>query len=413
MSNDRSPLFKTTRSRQPIAYEESVFKNELILRYIFKNLTSKQLKSVSRVCTVWNGLCSELAGQRSRIEGLSLIYGLSDYMRKHERFAQLLLLESVQNYESLREKILLSIRQKLTTIPSVALLFDSLKNYNQKNYAKFLRSKEVLGSLPSSCSVFSISCSDTGVIGSSPDYRHAVETMHDHKFTSGISYLFLPELAPGGSAQMIPITGCQSELCRYLNEEQIIERNIKGVITFIKHDPSKSPDLSILRELVGQQSNKIALGGILIDQINVSSNVGCQCNEERTMNPADFAALLFCGENVNCASLVIKSSEEDEVKKRLVDFKRNLHFDCNQAGTELFGFLFACAGRSFQMFHKLNLESDLIKEQFPSLKLSGIFGLGEVGLNYYGNHRSNKIDKNNVLHFYTSILVLVQIQRVQ
>lgn len=333
-------------------------------------------------------------------------------MRKHERFARLLLLQSVPNYDGLREEILTSVRQKLTTIPSTVLLFNSLKNFNQKNYSAFLRSNEMLSSLPSSCSIFSLSCADTGVIGNSPDYQQAVETMHDHRFTSGISYLFLPDLAPAGtSAPVIPIMGCQSELCRYLNEEQIIERNIKGVITFIKHDPSKSPDLSVLRELVGQQS-KFALAGILLDQVDVSSNVGCRSEEARTMIPTDFAALLFCGENVNCASVVIKESEEAEVKRRLVDFKSNLHFDLNEPATELFGFLFACAGRSFQMFHKLNLESDLIKEQFPSLKLSGIFGLGEVGLNYFGNHRSNKIDKKNVLHFYTSILMLVQIKRV-
>lgn len=387
-----------------------VFKNELILRHIFKNLTPKQLKAIARVCRLWNALCSKLASQRVKIEDLSLIYGVTNYMRKQERFARLLLLKCVQNYDGFREEILATIRQKLTTVPSTVLLFNSLKPFNQKNYSAFLKSGEVLSCLPGACSVFSLSCTETGVIGNSPDYQHAIETMHDHKFTSGISYLFLPDLVSNGLAQVIPIMGCQSELCRYLNEEQIIERNIKGVITFHKHDPSKSPDLSVLRELVGKQG-KFALGGILLDEVDVSSNVGCRNEQERTMIPTDFAALLFCGENANCASLVIKESEEEEVKRRLVDFKNNLRFSCDEPTAELFGFLFACAGRSFHMFRKLNLESDLIMQQFPGLKLSGIFGLGEVGLNYYGNHRSNKIDKNNVLHFYTSVLVLVQIKR--
>ena len=330
-------------------------------------------------------------------------------MRKRGPFSRLLLLESVPDYETLKDALLMNILN-LTSVPSIALIFSSLKASKQENYSAFLQ-EEVLSSLPSTCSILSIGCAKTGVIGNSPDYKHAVETMNQFKFTPSISYLFLPDLVSSGTAQVIPIMGCKSEIREYLSEEQITQRNIKGVLMFYNYEPTDLPGL-FPRELAGRQS-RFALGGIMLDQIDLSSNVGRPGSEKRTMIRADFAALLFCGENVNCASLVINQSKEDEVKKRLVDFKGNLHFDPSEPGSELFGLLFACAGRSFQMFHKLNLESDLIKEQFPSVKLSGIFGLGEIGLNYHGDNRGNKFDLHGLLHFFTTVFVLIQIKRAR
>lgn len=331
------------------------------------------------------------------------------------RFLKLIQLKDLQNYENLKDEILSSIqsKDKLQTVPLIALFFNSFRSSKQKNYLSFLNSNKLLSSLPRSCSIISLLCTDTGVIGNSPNNEYSVETMQDHKFISGISYLFLPDLTEYG-CQIIPIKGCQSQLYRYLNEEQIFQHNIKGVLTFIKFDTSKSPNLTILRELLGQNSNKVALGGILIEDIDVSSNVDCKNsnhNDPKSMVKTDFAALMFCGENVNCASIVIKDAVEDDVKKLLINFKNNLHFDYNENDSELFGFVFACAGRSFNIFDKLNLESDLIKEQFPKIRLYGIHGLGEIGLNYFGNNRSNKIKKNTILHYYTTVLVIVHISK--
>lgn len=393
-----------------IDYSDKIFNNDLILNHIFKNLTAKEAKSISRVCKNWQNQCDQHVRQCSFSEDLFLVYGLSRYMRNREqRFSKILQLKDCESYDGLRDEIIKSLKN-LRTVPSIALFFNSFCNSTQKHYSTFINSKKFLNLLPRSCSIMSISCSDTGMIGNLSDYKTAVETIQDHKFISGISYLFLPDLSWTG-CQIIPFKGCQSELCRYLNEEQIIERNIKGVITFIKLNTSSSPDLTILKEIIGNQSNKVALGGIIIDYIDVSSNVDCKMNRTdhtKTMIKADFSALMFCGENVHCASLVIKEEDEDIIKQRLIDFKSNLHFNPDQSNTELIGFIFACAGRSYNIFNKLNLESDLIKEQFPFLKLYGIFGAGEIGKNYYGSYRSNKIRKDTVLHYYTTVLVLVQ-----
>lgn len=150
----------------------------------------------------------------------------------------------------------------------------------------------------------------------------------------------------------------------------------------------------------------------MVEHIDVSSNVDCKTSnsdEPKTMIKGDFSALMFCGENVNCASLIIKETDEEAIRKHLTNFKSNLHFDHNRPNSQLIGFMFACAGRGFNIFDKLNLESDLIKEQFPQLRLYGIFGLGEIGSDFYGPNRPSKIKKDTVLHYYTTVLVLVQI----
>lgn len=181
------------------------------------------------------------------------------------------------------------------------------------------------------------------------------------------------------------------------------------MIAFVKFDPESSPDIVGLRGLMDEHSDRIALGGILLENIDVDANF----NQTRTISKSDFAGLIFCGDNVNCASLVIKTNSTKEVKNLLINFKNNLKFDYKKENSELIAFLFACTGRSFNVYDDLNQESDLIKEEFPNLKLYGLFGLGEIGWNKPNNAtpQAKERGEDALIHYFTSILLLVHISK--
>ena len=161
--------------------EDQVFKNELILNHIFKNLNAKELKSISRVCKTWYSLADRLSTQYSKSEEMFLVYGLTKYMKSHrEQFPKLVQLNDVETYDVLKENLIDSFK-RLQTVPSIALFFNSFRSSAQKHYSAFVNNK-LLNLLPRTCSIMSVSCSGTGLIGNLANDGTTVETMQDHKF---------------------------------------------------------------------------------------------------------------------------------------------------------------------------------------------------------------------------------------
>lgn len=148
---------RTCRSRSTINYEERIFKNELILNCILKQLTPKQLKSVSRVNKIWNNRCNKLLRQKnSTLEDLFLIFGVSKHMKNNqERYSKIILAKDVENFEKLKEGIVDYFENHSKTVPSIALLFHTFRRMNQKHYSSFVNNK-LLKLLPHDCSIMNL-----------------------------------------------------------------------------------------------------------------------------------------------------------------------------------------------------------------------------------------------------------------
>uniref|UniRef100_A0A914W8F6 F-box domain-containing protein n=2 Tax=Plectus sambesii TaxID=2011161 RepID=A0A914W8F6_9BILA len=95
-----------------------------------------------------------------------------------------------------------------------------------------------------------------------------------------------------------------------------------------------------------------------------------------------FGGLVFGGENVRAASLVIGEDDrtKESVRERLMELKAKVEAwgECRQK----FGFVFASCIRGWELFHAYDVEIAVFKELMPDIPLNGMCTEGEYGWDF-------------------------------
>ena len=90
--------------------------------------------------------------------------------------------------------------------------------------------------------------------------------------------------------------------------------------------------------------------------------------------------IAFCGEGIQVASVVLKSSVKN--KRDMDDKIKQLRDTGIRVDSHTIGFMFACVGRGHHLHNVYNVEADIFKKHFPRVPLFGMFGNGEIGYDY-------------------------------
>ncbi|XP_059093272.1 F-box only protein 22-like [Tigriopus californicus] len=290
--------------------------------------------------------------------------------------------------------------------------------------------------LPAHCR--SVSMMAPGIVLMDPFSRKPLEIENVDKQTPALSMVAFPDLS---KCQIVPFNvsedfqAIKEELCgptvrvtpseiaemslKKITQGQIDDLStIKGLI--LLSDGHAIPhSIELIREIAKQTQGRFALGGGLGHLARCSS-------EEATQDLAalfqsrrwDFVSpgkitqrtsgLLFAGPNVNVASKILNQSMRTEKKVRtaLSEFKAS---GLNLANAV--GFMFACTGRG-RGFHrgKKNMESGIFNELYPSVPLIGIFGNGEIGIDFCSSTHVEPtvpISQSKCVLSYTSVFLVV------
>ena len=180
-------------------------------------------------------------------------------------------------------------------------------------------------------------------------------------------------------------------------------------------------ELKTINQLKEKYDNRIAIGGIIIDDINYFSN-NLSTSRKKTR---DFYGIAFSGANVRSCSLLFNTLTPEATQQKFQEFRQNLDFDPHLKACETIGFMFICTGRGVHTegYPTSNVEASLFRKVFPGIKLFGVFGQGEYGHNYWPSITREKqlqlsqelqeSDSNahELWHFYTSVLVLINLPK--
>jgi hypothetical protein len=178
-------------------------------------------------------------------------------------------------------------------------------------------------------------------------------------------------------------------------------------------------EFNSINQLMRKYENRVALGGIIIDETNYFANN----NSTTRKKSRDLYGLAFSGPNVRACSLVINTERQDLTEAKLRQFRSNLGFNPDIESCETIGFIFICTGRGIHTYQTSNVESVLFRKVFPNVKLIGVYGHGEYGHDYWPSitHQNltqelvNSEEDNQSQHkfwrFYTTILVLINIPK--
>lgn len=77
--------------------------------------------------------------------------------------------------------------------------------------------------------------------------------------------------------------------------------------------------------------------------------------------------------------------------------------------------MFACVGRGKGLYDKDDVETTIFKKYFPNTPLTGLFGNGEVGFDWFPSMKRDSESeertggKTKMIHGYTTILCLVSL----
>ena len=234
-------------------------------------------------------------------------------------------------------------------------------------------------------------CAASGIIGCRQDGDHFSPLEIEDGY--GISGIMIPR-APGVHILKFPMDGKQSDLSKLIPSDLAI----KCLLVFMTPHENTHYDKIMQSALLRQNSN-VALGGAFVDR----SESGCG------------SCVAFCGDGVEAASIVIKPKD----KEAEIESKLKLFQETGLMKDKCFAFMFACVARGYYLYKKYNVESLIFNKMYPDVPLLGVFGNGEIGMDYLPNipsdHQVLRIGKlvrarKKYLHSYTTIFVLISLK---
>lgn len=291
--------------------------------------------------------------------------------------------------------------------------------------------------LPAQCR--SVSMMAPGIVVMDPFSRKPLEIENIDRQTPALSMIAFPDLP---QCQIVPFNisedfeAIKEVLCgtatrvtpsqigelslKKITQGQIEDLStIKGLI-LLSDGHTIQHSVELIRAISQHTQGKFALAGGLGHLARCSS-------EEETRDLAtlfesrrwDFVSpgkitnrtsgLIFAGSNVKMASHILNQSIRAEKKVRAIlsEFKTS--------GLNLMnavGFMFACTGRGKGFYRgKKNMESGIFHELYPNIPLIGIFGNGEIGLDFCASSAQSKpppsISQGKCILSYTSVFIIV------
>ncbi|XP_050049582.2 F-box only protein 22-like [Dermacentor andersoni] len=186
--------------------------------------------------------------------------------------------------------------------------------------------------------------------------------------------------------------------------------DVKCVLWFTVSDVAFGENYQLMYDMVTDVvascgMRRFALGGAVLEQMTVNNG----------LNGIDHsilcAGLCFSGDSVRAASKIVAPSVKgaEAVERELAKFRLDTGFDGWDKSCT-FGFMFACVARGARHHGKTNVEADAFARVFPGVPLMGVFGNGEIGVNYVPTDQQLLAPvsrKENCFHGYTTVFVLL------
>ena len=264
-----------------------------------------------------------------------------------------------------------------------ALLFDGGFCPRFKKSDQLLKYNYCRKYFPEDCELISIS-SSAGIIGTSFELTNnnskliSIETQSHISSVAGISFALFPQL-PGVEFYMFdskdPLNNLQSR------------NDLKCILVFSTSCCQNSTGdyirYSHLERLLMKYDEKIALGGVIVDDVSFYPLPNTKTSFKRNR---DMLGIAISGPRVQACSLILKTEKPKDTEAKLVQFKSNLSFDDSDPTTQTIAFIFICTGRGFAVYNQPNVEANLFNKVFPQVKLFGVFGQGEFGHDYWPSY---------------------------
>lgn len=315
----------------------------------------------------------------------------------------------------------------------------------------------VMRSLPAGCT--SLATTSRGIVGSAetgPGTYQGVELENQNiniegpAITPAVSMLCIPE-PPG--VKILPFYLAENQLDNiiaqikqespYLDDEAVLqdillsratglqERDQLKAVVLLSNGLDMPYSMHIVQAAGRRCANRVAIGGCVGDLCWISER-DCSMQallreffyfnhqSERVAENSYMATsgFVIAGENVEAASVIIhrKIRSEKKVRAELQKLK-----DSKICEENSFAFMFACCGRGYHHFRgNPGVESRVFSQMFPKTPLVGVFGNGEIGINYIPGagetsqpgDRGGKvrpITPSQAHHSFTTIFVMISL----
>lgn len=151
--------------------------------------------------------------------------------------------------------------------------------------------------------------------------------------------------------------------------------DLKCMLVFIAGEAQQLGfEARALNAILKKYDGQFALGGATL----------CEVDAPSLLSTGDVCCVGLCvaGKNVRAASIIMAESVSGH-KAVAAEMKRLRDGSgCTTWGGTMVGFMFACVGRGVSLHRKRSLEAKVFAETFPNVPLVGLFGNGELGLEY-------------------------------
>ncbi|XP_076338028.1 F-box only protein 22-like [Tachypleus tridentatus] len=263
---------------------------------------------------------------------------------------------------------------------------------------------------PPSC--YLLGCAVPGIVGTPVNYSAPVEA----EICPGFSGVFLPVI-PGVNVHPFTVTEDDQFVASFNKRRkkqlpmkdvsEIIgvpsDTEVKCLLLFVREVlEDDCPIHTLIEHYLIKQERNIAIGGAVVPELGYPYTV----NNKSCVIAGGVA---FSGEGVLAASLLIEEhiNNISELETKIRKLKA-----CSIPEKQCVGFMFACCGRGSFFYQRSNVEAEIFHKVFPNVPLFGLFGNGELGIDYLPKKKnmdsiSSGINGKSWLHAYTTVFVLL------
>jgi hypothetical protein len=444
---------------------DQIFGNELILSKVLSCLTVKELlSSACRVNHFWHNVCHKVVSGRTRMHHIFELYRIGRFhnMGSNGRTQETHLAEDralpfvSDCFEGIESRLVDNMKAALDIQPQLVITVFGNFCQHSKRHEKLMQLPDgfrrylspdtqflnlvshagVIGSVlhppppkpvtttstAATTSAGNASSKSTSTTTSTPSLEALVEPIESQAYVgncAGISMLMFPKYP---NVEIDVFNERNLIAFEKLNARSDLKCLIVVSTSHADRKAHQFREFQFINKLNDKYDKKLAIGGIVIDEINYFPN---NLAATRKVNKT-FYGMAFSGPNVRACSLLIKTVTPEDTERKFREFRQNLNFDPNLKACETIGFLFVCTGRgmNIQTYPSSNVEASLFRKVFPGVKLMGAFGQGEYGHNYWPSLtperrrqlyqefiEDDSADDHEMWHFYTSILVLVNLPK--
>lgn len=377
-----------------------VLENELLLNNILSFLDVHSLRRAQSVAKQWRDVSTQVIKRRQNIVQVLQACGTKRDGKPNSRLSNL-----KPSWEVISEELEQKIKDHLWYEFKFGLLFHG--PCSPRNFKAGKPSEALRKNLPKS-SEFVHVISRSGIIGwCNDDSRTAVEIQCDVTNSAGISYLLFSDVAMDIDVfvegdpidKLLPGNG---------------DKHLKGIILLTRtlYQSNEIKSFPVIDKLHEAYNGKLAVGGLVVQHIN-----HLRGNEKSTQDSLKWIGIALSGENLKMASCILEAQNSDDLRLEMENFKSSLDFPVNGRSikSKTVGILLACNGRGKHLLGEANNEVDIFASVFPGVRLTGSYGDGEFGLDYWPKGGSPErspedyVEGSKWWHFYSSVLLLIHV----